>query len=284
MYFGVVTITTTGYGDLLPSNNTAKIFAAFWCFLGVVIISSVLGFIVAGILEQQSQKVVDNMKDKTIRVTAHPFLTKVCGKFPIPRPICIAFGWVFLLKFIVCLYQTHADPHPMHYSVFNLTDDTSIDFFLECNLETTSHLPLCTDKCATGCDCAYDTKFESSFDENTMGITFCGDDGLMYYYNDVVTVVYMVCVSMSSVGYGDFSPQGEQARMFAVFWILLGWLANGFAWGSLVTWMLSQWKDMLDRKTLHKVFDAKSIMKIDEDQGGSVTEVEFVVHMLLKVN
>ena len=54
------------------------------------------------------------------------------------------------------------------------------------------------------------------------------------------------------------------------------------AWGSLVSWLLGRYQDFLDAKMRAKVFDAKSIMQIDKDKGGTVTEVEFVTHMLLK--
>jgi hypothetical protein len=37
MYFGIVTITTVGYGDLLPETDGAKIFTIFYAGYGCVV-------------------------------------------------------------------------------------------------------------------------------------------------------------------------------------------------------------------------------------------------------
>merc|ERR1740130_1402402 len=116
-----------------------------------------------------------------------------------------------------------------------------------------------------------------------MAEPFCKNDHMMYNKN-LLTTVYMTSVSMTSVGYGDYSPQTEGARLFAAFWLLFGALLNANAWGSLTSWLLQCYQDMLDKNTKAKVFDAKSIMQIDKDQGGEVDEMEFVTHMLLKTN
>jgi len=117
-----------------------------------------------------------------------------------------------------------------------------------------------------------------------MGQTFCGSDGHMYYYYDFLTAAYMVSVSMTSIGYGDYSPQGWGPRVFSVFWIMLGTLMNANAWGKLITWLIEWYQDVLDAKKINMAFDAKSILKIDKDHGGTVDELEFVTHMLLKTN
>lgn len=37
LYFGVVVVTTVGYGDLLPDNDSAKIFVCFYALFGIVL-------------------------------------------------------------------------------------------------------------------------------------------------------------------------------------------------------------------------------------------------------
>jgi len=40
-----------------------------------------------------------------------------------------------------------------------------------------------------------------------------------------VDAMYMSVITMTTVGYGDFSPQSQGGRVFAIFWILFGVLA-----------------------------------------------------------
>ena len=36
VYFSVITLTTVGYGDLLPTTNASKIFTMFYVFIGKI--------------------------------------------------------------------------------------------------------------------------------------------------------------------------------------------------------------------------------------------------------
>jgi len=269
LYFGIVTITTTGYGDLLPTNNFAKLYSCFNCFIGVILISTILGTIVASLMEKQAGALAGELQGKlddvmaTKRATVGSRLSRLCNAIPIPKHVCHAFGYVLLIKVLVVLYYTHADPHPIMICAAGAGDDDGCDqVHVSCNNKA---------------------EFEKGYDPNVMGTTFCDEDsGHMYYYYDFITALYMASVSMTSVGYGDFSPQSRGSRIFAIFWILLGWLTNGNAWGSLANWLLDSYQDHLDNKQKNKVFDEKSIMQIDTDKGGGVDEIEFVTHMLLK--
>ena len=40
----------------------------------------------------------------------------------------------------------------------------------------------------------------------------------------------MATITMTSVGYGEFSPQNQAGRTFAIFWILGGTLLVGNFW------------------------------------------------------
>ena len=45
---------------------------------------------------------------------------------------------------------------------------------------------------------------------------------------------YMAVMTVTTVGYGDFSPTGEANRVFAIFWMLCGVLATGNTLGALI--------------------------------------------------
>jgi len=94
--------------------------------------------------------------------------------------------------------------------------------------------------------------------------------------------VYMVSVSMTSVGYGDLSPSSQAARGFTIFWLLIGTLFVGKAFGAAADHFLQYHQEKLNAKNMSKEYDHKQIMKLDEDSSGEVNEVEFVSHMLVK--
>ena len=72
VYFGIVTITTTGYGDLLPKTGDTRSFTAAYAFFGVVLISSAMGFLISKMMEAgehalQKQARKEAMKPPPVR-------------------------------------------------------------------------------------------------------------------------------------------------------------------------------------------------------------------------
>jgi voltage-gated potassium channel len=60
-YFSVCTITTVGYGDLIPTTDVARIFTAFYALVGVGIAFTSLGVIGANYL-RRSQEILLNVR------------------------------------------------------------------------------------------------------------------------------------------------------------------------------------------------------------------------------
>lgn len=50
-YFAVASLTTVGYGDLVPANDATKVFLIFYLPLGIAVGLTVLGLLGAEILE-----------------------------------------------------------------------------------------------------------------------------------------------------------------------------------------------------------------------------------------
>ncbi|KAK3255328.1 hypothetical protein CYMTET_35484 [Cymbomonas tetramitiformis] len=55
-YFSVVTLTTTGYGDLLPTSKASKIFTCCFAFFGISFITSALSIIGSYVLSEDERK------------------------------------------------------------------------------------------------------------------------------------------------------------------------------------------------------------------------------------
>merc|ERR1711998_270208 len=103
-------------------------------------------------------------------------------------------------------------------------------------------------------------------------------------YLEPVDVVYMVSVSLTSVGYGDFSPTTQSARGFTVIWLMIGTLLVGNAFGSAADHFLQNRQQKLNKKNMQQTFDHSKIMKMDDDGSGEVNEIEFIATMLVKGN
>lgn len=46
LYFSVITLTTIGYGDIVPKTNAGKIFTIFYVLIGISILAGIANFIV----------------------------------------------------------------------------------------------------------------------------------------------------------------------------------------------------------------------------------------------
>lgn len=52
-YFSTMTLTTIGYGDLVPSTTASKLFTSFYAIIGVGVMLYVLGTIISSYLIQK---------------------------------------------------------------------------------------------------------------------------------------------------------------------------------------------------------------------------------------
>jgi hypothetical protein len=297
VYFGIVTITTTGYGDLLPNhnncNNGTMVFTCFYAFIGVGMIASALGFMVGRLLEIKAAgggsidgvQVVPQVPDDCIErvqwlmsnwtTILNPvyYLTKYLPDMI--RPTAKAFSYWMILKLVVFLYFINNDPLP--------DDPLGVD----CNITTFGG------NCSLLGESEIVSPSGGVCDTENVGSTctnFCVSsdslciDNVQHNYLPALDAVYMISVSLTSVGYGDFSPSGQPARTFTIFWLMLGTLLTAKAWGSGADLFLEHQRNKIKKKNLNTKFDAKSILKIDEDGSGAVNETEFLAHMLVKMS
>ena len=94
---------------------------------------------------------------------------------------------------------------------------------------------------------------------------------------------YMACITMTSVGYGDFSPKSREGRTFAIFWILGGTLVVAKGAGDLAETFIAAKQDALDEAQKKKSLKTNDLLKIDTDQSGEISELEYIRYMLVKL-
>jgi len=199
-----------------------------------------------------------------------------------------------ITKVVVLLYFTHGDAHPdeavgVDCSATSFAHNFDCDALNEGQLVTPDPA-----QCGGGSegDCTsfvlcdlnnFDQKCSNYCTEDNGAYEPCIDNVLNHYLSGL-DAVYMISVSLTSVGYGDFSPTGQNARLFTIFWLFIGVQFTAKAWGSFADLFLKYQQEKLNKKNLNMNFDSKSIMKLDDDESGEVNEIEFVAHMLVKTN
>lgn len=327
LYFGIVTITTTGYGDLLPNsnycNNGTMVFSSFYAFIGVGLIASLMGFIVGSILEKRHTMAffVDATKgappkadakkaleEKEVKIDSWNPIEHIPYKF---RAMVKAFGYWALLKIIVVVYFCYNDSRPIDI-------DADLDAWGGAPNMTAFALAHADNESHTGFDAAHGGELHTAIHAAHAAYSPPDDDSVWNYcasspdpacsnyctetdysactdgscdecvanvkcnFLTPLDSVYMVSVSMTSVGYGDFYPVSQSAKGFAIFWLLIGTLFVGKAFGAAADHFLQYHQDKLNAKNVTKEYDHKQIMKLDENASGEIDEVEFVTHMLVK--
>ena len=55
-YFSVVTLTTVGYGDISPTTDKSRLFAAIYILIGVAVVVTALGKIGTDIIKKREEK------------------------------------------------------------------------------------------------------------------------------------------------------------------------------------------------------------------------------------
>ena len=74
MYFSTVTITTLGYGDIVPENVPAKVLVSFEAILGIVLIGAFLNTLSHNISYRATQKEKEAQKEKDLIFAKNRFL------------------------------------------------------------------------------------------------------------------------------------------------------------------------------------------------------------------
>lgn len=123
----------------------------------------------------------------------------------------------------------------------------------------------------------------------TGALFFCYYDKEKASFDDVdgsgsfTNAFYMAVITVTSVGYGDFSPQSQNGRIFAIFWIQLGTMSVVFFAGEISKWFLDRKARQLALRVVSKPVKFADIAKI----GGAdqeIDEMEYLEFMLVKTN
>ncbi|BBM99830.1 potassium channel subfamily K, other eukaryote [Marchantia polymorpha subsp. ruderalis] len=92
--------------------------------------------------------------------------------------------------------------------------------------------------------------------------------------------VYVTCISITTVGYGDFSFQTMWGRLFAAVWLLLSTLGVARAFLFLAEARVQRRHRHFARKMLRTKMSPYDVIAADIDNDGHVSVAEYVVYKL----
>jgi len=215
IYLCMITFTTIGYGDLVPTHALSKFFTCGFVFLNLLIVGQLLDYVVEAVVEQRkkaSQEYLENVFDKEESATDDERHNQ----------------WVS--KEYMALYEA-----------------------------LVRALSMISGTVAVG----------------TLFFAFLVDN------HTIVDAIYLSCMTVSTVGYGDVVPTNQYARIFGCFFAVGGTLTFGSAVSGFIG-ALSEYRMLAkNEETLNNsVLDYETFLKADADGSDSVSKEEFVLFRL----
>lgn len=62
LYFCVITLTTIGYGDIVPRTDAGKLFTVFYVLIGISILGAIVNYLLRRALVRRQQHVINRQK------------------------------------------------------------------------------------------------------------------------------------------------------------------------------------------------------------------------------
>jgi hypothetical protein len=88
---------------------------------------------------------------------------------------------------------------------------------------------------------------------------------------------YYTLITITTVGFGDFSPKSEGARIFAIFYLPLAVVTVAHGIGSILN-------ELSARSVMKTKISMKELLDMDADGDGKVSQLEYLSYMLVKLN
>ncbi|XP_057528932.1 two-pore potassium channel 1-like [Amaranthus tricolor] len=208
LYFCMVTMTTVGYGDLVPQTSLAKFLACTFVFSGMALVGLVLSQGADYLVEKQEKLIVKALK-KRKKLYTNNIIMKQIEITSNVRHKCIVIG-LLLIVLIIC--------------------GTIILIKVE--------------------------------------------------ELDVMDAIYCVCVTMTSLGYGDYGFSTQKGRAFAVLWILLSTICMAQLFLYLAELSSERKQNAIVKKVLKRQVSVHDLEAADLDDDGVVDAAEYALYKL----
>ena len=238
IYFTITTVTTVGYGDLSPKTRSGQLFTSFFVFLAVFGVGMALGEVAHFLVDRAEQK-----KEQALqRLAAETGVAKtMSGK--------------------TILKRRHS---PSSLMQMRSARKRAAQF-----ARRTKRLRTCL--ALTKKDMIQYTKYAQAL--VPVGVALLLGQGLCPIEGwDPALALYISCVTLTTVGFGDFSPATQGGRGYCIFFIPVG--------VSLVLGAMSKIVEIRMLAKSKKCTSIKEILQMDASGDGEVNLQEFQLFML----
>jgi len=241
VYIMAQIVTTVGYGDFCPSVWYTQLFMSFYVILCILVIAGVVSSIADDVMSSFDKKLKQNVT--------------TCSQTPRGiDPERQDYRYIYGQRF---------------YEVWTKYSDIFIAaglFWGMVFLGTWYYGYL------EGCTCSYGkTKIDGCSEETQEMCRATGGNDKTY-----MEAFYMSCITLTTVGFGDYTPMSQHGRIFGAAWMLLGVAATGnFVRAFSEVFMMEAQKS-------REVDVQKCFHIIDKNGDGSLDRFEFVSFILLE--
>jgi voltage-gated potassium channel Kch len=220
VYFAMTTVVTVGTGDVTPESDGAKLFTIFFAIFGIGMVGKALGDLAAWFMrkqEQLTQKAAEKMLDEAEKLSAS--VTQAAQSIKIPDSLQNIGSPTSSIR-LPHLSTSHSARLPELVSASGATATAS----------GVTRTPATIPKPAANLLKAASSQFSRAkhYLVMVLPVLVCLLIGLILGELEgwpVLDSLYWACITITTVGYGDISPQTSAGRLFAIFFLPLGVLA-----------------------------------------------------------
>ncbi|KAL9187175.1 hypothetical protein ACHAXT_010895 [Thalassiosira profunda] len=248
LYFSVVTFTTVGYGDLVPTTEAGRLFTIFYSFAGISIVGALLGY-AGGNLVEAERRAVERGRAAT--------RARIMGLFDVRKrlrrgPIASNDGAVDTID----QSNTPRAGFMRRYVAIRTGSDGSKSLLRR----------------------ALDVVAQSSY----IVVPFVS---LALYIGhregwSAITSLYYAMATASTVGYGDVVPQTASMRLLSVALILTAVVSLGEILGQIAGYFIRKESEKAEREFMSRQIDLGDLEAMDTNHDGEVDLFEFLKFML----
>jgi hypothetical protein len=99
----------------------------------------------------------------------------------------------------------------------------------------------------------------------------------------VMDSIYYSIITCGTVGYGDFSPISQRARLWAIIFIPFAVASGGEILGTVASAILEQRRARVYDNLMTRDFTIDHIKEMDKDGDGEVSRLEYMEFMLVEM-
>jgi voltage-gated potassium channel Kch len=281
-YFGMVTITTVGYGDMGPVTVSGRIFTSFFVLGGVGIIGVALGIVGGYVIEQQQKIQAEIIKRaQALALAEHdtdssdsegdtgglsPLEAAAKKKAELQAALnaspvgCLwKFGKRWLKVFLPVIFTLSIG---MAFLISNEPMDPQLEETLLVYNATHN-----------------ETRYIL---HDHLGAELY--NSTESYRMTFVNALYFGLVTGTTVGYGDISPSTDEGKIFCIFFLIFAVITTANALSTLGDALVTTTGNDQVMNILDKKLTAEFLMSLDMDGSGDVNEFEYLSAMLIRLN